>query len=168
MTVITSEMSNSESHAQSDYKLLFVLIAVVATYIALALLLLRRWGQADAWSALDVFSISGLLFNALRAAQQLRSHQQLPPSQEVKNEAFGYSFDPAMAKWIGVLGLGELLIYLDYGHWHLMPALINPWLQWAGVVLSVLTLGLLLWVDSYLVTHFATPEETKRLMTNGP
>lgn len=169
MTVVTGQMTNSESRAHShDYKLLFLLMAVVGAYIAIALLLLRQWGQANPWSALDVFSGSGLLFNALLAAQQLRSYRQLPPSQEVKNEAFGYSFDPAMATWVSLLGLGELLIYLDYGHWHLMPALINPWLQWTGVVLSVLTLELLLWVDSYLVSHFASPEETRRLMTDGP
>ena len=93
----------------------------------------------------------------------MRSYHKLPASREIKNEAFGYSFDPAMAKWISILGLGELLIYLDYGHWHLPPAIELTSLQSVGVVLSVVTLALLLWVDAYLVEHFRTPERTREL-----
>ena len=151
-----------------EYVLIPLLMAVVAGYTVMALLLLGQWGQPDPWSRLNVFSVSGLLFNALLGAQQFRSYRQLPPSQEVRNEALGYSFDPAMARWISVLGLGELLIYLDYGRWHLVPALEISGLQMTGVALSAVTLALLLWVDAHLVQHFSSTENSRQLMNEGP
>lgn len=145
-----------------------MLMAVAAGYTVVALLLLRQWGQPDPWSRVDVFSVSGLLFNALLGAQQLRTVRRLPPSQEVRNEAFGYTFDPAMARWVSVLGLGELLIYLDYGHWHIAPSPEVSGLQAVGVAFSVVTLALLLWVDAYLVEHFRTKNGSRQIMDEGP
>lgn len=165
-------MSGRAGHAadrrRREYLLVPTLMAVAAGYTVVALLLLRQWGQADPWSRVDVFSVSGLIFNALLGMQQVRTVRRLPPSQEVRNEAFGYTFDPAMARWVSVLGLGELLIYLDYGHWHIVPPLEIPGLQAVGVALSVVTLALLLWVDAYLVEHFRREKRPRQLMDEGP
>ena len=165
MNVVSGQAAN-QTHR--EYVMIPLLMAVVVGYTLMALLLVRQWGQPDPWSRVNVFSVSGLLFNALLAAQQLRTYRQLPRSQEIKNEAFGYSFDPAMAKWISILGLGELSMYLDYGHWHLVPSLEISRLQMTGVALSVVTLALLFWVDAYLVEHFRTTESSKQLMAEGP
>ncbi len=142
--------------------------AIVAAYTAIALLLLRRRGLPDPWLRVDVFAVVGLVFNALLAAQQLHSNQKLPDSKEVKDEAFGCTFDPGMAKLNSVLGAAELLIYLDYGRWQLMPVLVVPALQWIGVALCAFTLVWLVWVDTYFLRHFATAEESQQIMAHGP
>jgi protein-S-isoprenylcysteine O-methyltransferase len=59
-------------------------------------------------------------------------------------------------------------VYLDYGHWHLMPALEKPLLQWLGLAIFFLDSIWLIWVDTHLSKQFAGGLSARRLMTEGP
>jgi hypothetical protein len=54
------------------------------------------------------------------------------PTESLRAEVFGMTYDPAFAKWGAVLGLAELVTYAEYAHWHLVSALEQPGLQGGG------------------------------------
>jgi protein-S-isoprenylcysteine O-methyltransferase Ste14 len=67
-----------------------------------------------------------------------------------------------------MLPLGDLLVFLDYGHWHLMPALRQRGLQMTGLVLYACAVAVLMWTDTYLARHFQGDSGSRQLMTIGP
>jgi protein-S-isoprenylcysteine O-methyltransferase Ste14 len=67
-----------------------------------------------------------------------------------------------------ILEPGKLAVVLDYGHWHLVPALEQPVLRTLGLVLGVAGSAGLVWTDRWLARHFASEEAAARLMTGGP
>ncbi len=89
-------------------------------------------------------------------------------SEEVSREFFGVNFHPQWAKWASILGVGELLVFLDYGQLRLAPILENSALQGVGLVLYVVAILWLMMVDAYLSQQFAIHMVTQSLMTTGP
>lgn len=65
-------------------------------------------------------------------------------------------------------GIAELVVFLDYGHWHLAPALENKVLQSAGLSLYILTLLWLRWTDAALIRHFNDARAVREVITEGP
>ncbi len=137
-------------------------------YLFIVLLCLRQWSSAAPWSRLNLFSITALILSCLLGGQQLRLTSQLPDSQDVVREAFGVTFDPGMAKYVGLLALAELLVFIDYAHLHLVPILENRLLQGAGLLLYLLDICWLIWVDAHLANHFASVENARQVLTRGP
>jgi protein-S-isoprenylcysteine O-methyltransferase Ste14 len=83
-------------------------------------------------------------------------------------EAFGLTYDPSVFIFAPILELGKLAVVLDYGHWHLVPALEQPTLQALGLAFAVTGAVTLVWTDRWLARHFASEEAAARLMTGGP
>lgn len=137
-------------------------------YLLLALACLLQWGSPDLWSRVGFFSGSALVLSMLLAVETLNFHHAVGYSEEAYREVFGISYDPAMTKGIALLGLGELLVFLDYGHWHLVPMLEQPVLQGIGLGLYVVVPALLLWTDSYLARHFSGGLTGRAVITDGP
>jgi protein-S-isoprenylcysteine O-methyltransferase Ste14 len=73
-----------------------------------------------------------------------------------------------MGPFNAVLLLGQLSVFLDYGHWHLSPWLERPGLQFAGLALYLLSLMLVVWTDRHLLAAFADDRGGLRLVTGGP
>lgn len=48
--------------------------------------------------------------------------------------------------------VADLAVFLDYGHWHLVPALEQPLLQSLGLGLY---LAVAIWRDTYLARYFS-------------
>jgi protein-S-isoprenylcysteine O-methyltransferase Ste14 len=88
-------------------------------------------------------------------------------AKEVQNEALGNTYDPGLHRWMVPLTLAELTVFLDYGHWHLVPALVSPIPQTIGLVVWGITPLWLLWADKYLKEHFGGSHES-RIITAGP
>src|SRR5262249_52166337 len=62
----------------------------------------------------------------------------------------------------------KFAVVLDYGHWHLVPALEQPALQTLGLVFAALGSAGLIWTDRRLSRHFASDAATRQLMMDGP
>jgi len=137
-------------------------------YLVIALLCLRHWGAVDPWQDLDFYSAGFFTLAALLPLYKIRFKRGSFESRETLREASGLSYDPATVRWGSLLAVGELSVFLDYGHWHLMPALRRPGLQITGLVVYACALGALMWTDTCLVRHFQGDPTHRQLMTTGP
>ncbi|HEX8070829.1 MAG TPA: methyltransferase [Pyrinomonadaceae bacterium] len=136
-------------------------------YLALALACLWQYGSPHPLARVDFFSGGALVVSVLLGLEQLAFGQALPQSEEVKREAFGLSYDPAMAKWISLLALAELCVFLDYGHWRLLPALETRAAQGAGLALYAGSLCWLRWAAACLARHFLAAGPRREVIKGG-
>ena|ERR1700719_250478 len=162
-------MPNVSNGGQPDWRTFvrFPLLAPFA-YLAIALVCLRHWGSDAPWQDLDFFSGAFFGLAALSPLYKIRFKRGIFESRETLREASGLSYDPVTVRLGGLLAVGELSIFLDYGHWHLMPALRVPALQITGLVVYACTLAALMWTDICLVRHFQGESTHRQLMTTGP
>jgi len=161
-------MSGAVETAKPLGKLFWVTQALFLLYFAAALGCLRQWGTANPWSRLDRFCGGYLLLGLLWVRADVRWHRAIFRSREVMEEASGASFDPGLLRAIAVLYFAEPVVFLDYGHWHLVPALEQPALQWLGLVLYLAGALWLFWVDTYLAQQFLGDLQHRNLITEGP
>ena len=141
---------------------------VVFTCFAAAIFCLWQWGEPAGWGRFDRFVAGALLFYALLLALHIRFFRAVLRAGASLREAFGSSYDPLMGPFNAVLLLGQLSVFLDYGHWHLSPWLERSRLQYAGLVLYLLSLLLAVWADRHLLAAFADSRAGLRLITGGP
>ena len=137
-------------------------------YQAIALLCLRHWRSANPWPDLNFFSGGFFVLTALLLLYEIRFNRGIFQSRETLREASGLSYDPATVRWGSVLAVADLSVFLDYGHWHLTPALRQPALQIGGLVLYAGAVAGLMWTDTCLVRHFQGDPVNRQLMTTGP
>jgi protein-S-isoprenylcysteine O-methyltransferase Ste14 len=83
-------------------------------------------------------------------------------------EAFGLTYDPGVLLFALIGEPLKFAVVLDYGHWHLVPALEQPLLQTIGLALAVAGSAGLIWTDRWLARHFASEGAAAQLMTGGP
>jgi protein-S-isoprenylcysteine O-methyltransferase Ste14 len=137
-------------------------------YQITALLCLRHWRSATPWRDLDFFSASFFVLTAVLLAYHIRFNRGILESQEALREASGSTFDPATLRRGSMLAIADLSVFLDYGHWHLTPALRTPGLQITGLLLYGCAVAGLMWTDTRLVRHFQGDLHRRQLMTTGP
>jgi len=137
-------------------------------YQGVALFCLRHWRNAAPWSDLDFFSGSFFAFTAILLVYETPIRRGICDSRETLREASGLIYDPATVAWGGALAVGDLSVFLDYGHWHLIPALRQPGLQITGLALYACSMAELMWTDTCLARHFQGDPNHRQLMTNGP
>src|SRR5207253_3151477 len=106
-----------------------VILCVV--YNAATLACLFQWGSPAMWSRVNLFTGGFLVINALWILELNRFSQKTLISTEVRREFTGVEYDPLVKERTKLLATllpvamnaSEILIFLDYGHWHLLPAL---------------------------------------------
>jgi protein-S-isoprenylcysteine O-methyltransferase Ste14 len=145
----------------------FPVLALFA-YQAIALLCLRHWKSASPWQDLDSFSSAYFVLAVLPPLYKIRFKPGIFESRETLREASGLSYDRVTVRCGSLLAVGELSVFLDYGHWHLMPALRQPGLQITGLVVYTCALAALMWTDTCLLRHFEGDQTHRQLMTAGP
>ena len=162
-------MPNVSDGGQPDRRTFvwFPLLAPLA-YQAIALLCLRHWESAAPWQDLDFFSGVYFALAVLPPLYKIRFKGGIFDSRETLREASGLSYDPVTVRWGSLLAIGELSVFLDYGHWHLTPALRQPGLQITGLVAYACALAALTWTDTCLMRHFQGDQTHRQLMTTGP
>ena len=134
-------------------------------YQGVAILCLRHWKSATPWADLDVFSGAFFALALLLLVYETPFKPIIFCSPETLREASGSSYDPATVLWGSALAIGDLLIFLDYGHWQSMPALRLPALQGTVLGLYALATVALMWTDTCLVRYFQSDPTGRRLMT---
>ena len=139
-----------------------------ALFVVIALLLMRKWGSPEPWSAVDKNAIAILVLSVLYCIQQLILYPSIFRTRQSMNLFVGKHFDARMPGYLGILGAIELLAFADYAHWHLVPGLRVPTVQNAGLCVMFGGLVWMLYVDRYLSSHFVKAWEQHKLMLEGP
>ncbi|MGO8792937.1 MAG: methyltransferase family protein [Terriglobia bacterium] len=143
-------------------------VAYSFAYLAMGLACLVQWGSADPWSRLDWFALSYFSLRILASIHSLVSSRQVFRSKPVRREWWALNSDPHGIKWVVGLMLADLLVLLDYGHWHLASFLARPLLQGIGVGLYVAVVACQMWTDTYLAGYFHRAQRKPRPMDAGP
>lgn len=73
-----------------------------------------------------------------------------------------------LSKMGGVLTVAQLAVYLDYGHWHLIPGLEQRGAQTFGLLLYLLVAAWMRWTVRCLESAFAGQTLRPTLMESGP
>jgi len=137
-------------------------------YLAAAICCLRQWDSPHPWARVDVFSGGFLLISMIWLYGTVQFHRGIFRSRELISEAVGTAFDPSMLFWINFFAVAELTVFLDYGHWHLVPLLEKTWLQSFGLGLYSLGALWLVWTDRYLSRQFQGNPSERKVLTDGP
>jgi len=137
-------------------------------YQLIALVCLRHWRSTAPWRELNLFSGGFFVLNTLLLLHRLRLRRGVLESRETLREASGLNYDPATIRLGTLLAIADLSVFLDYAHWHLIPALRQPGLQAAGLVLYAAAVAGLMWTDGCLIRYFRGDLNHRQLMTTGP
>jgi protein-S-isoprenylcysteine O-methyltransferase Ste14 len=137
-------------------------------YLCLALLCLLRWGTPHPWMRVDFFSGGYLGLKLLNVFHSVWSSRTVFRSKSVMREWWALDSDPKGPKWIALLMMADLSIFLDYGHWLLVPELQQPVLQAFGLGLYLTTSIWQVWTDTYLARYFNRRERQMPPMAVGP
>jgi len=159
---------NVPSDGRSSATALAVCNGVILTCLVAAIACLWQWGEPAGWARIDRFSGSALLFYVLFVVQHVRFYRAILRARLDLEEAFGASYDPLMGLFNGVLLLGQLTVFMDYGHWHLTPWLERGSLQYAGLGAYGLGLVLVVWADRHLLRELTADRVPRRVVTTGP
>jgi protein-S-isoprenylcysteine O-methyltransferase Ste14 len=142
--------------------------AFFVLFIIITLLMMRKWGSAQPWSAVDANAIAILALSVLYCVQQLILYPSVFRTRESMDLFVGKKFDRKMPSYLGMLGTIELLAFADYAHWHFVPALRRPAVQTAGLFVMLGGLVWMFYVDRYMSKHFVESWEQHQLMLDGP
>jgi protein-S-isoprenylcysteine O-methyltransferase Ste14 len=131
-----------------------VTAALSFAYLLVALMCIIQWDAAHPWARVDLFSGGYLGLRFFGALHSLVSSRRAFRSSSLTREWWGQTSNPAIVKWVILLMLGDLMVFLDYGHWHIISSLERPAVQFLGLVLYLFTAVWQIWTDSYLARHF--------------
>ena len=129
---------------------------------------LVQWRSGNPLAQFDVFSVSLLILLLIWCLATAHFHREMFQSREIMLEASGVNFDRLMFFWIDIFAIAEVLVFFDYGQWHLVPALRTPFLQIPGLALCVLGAAWLIWTDAYLSRQFRGNLSSRKMMNRGP
>lgn len=141
---------------------------VVLAYAVVMLACIRIWGSPHPWSRLDRFSAGYIVLSLTLFAEQSLFAARFTTAPEIRRLFYSLDIDAGFERWTVGLGLAELAAFLDYAHWHLVPALDNTAIKTAGLILYLLTVAWLFLVDSFLGRNFVAAQQQNCPMTGGP
>ena len=142
--------------------------ALSLAYLLLALACLLQWGTARPWGRVDLFSGVYLGLRLLGALHSLASSHRAFRSRSLRREWWGQTSNAATVRWVILLMLGDLMVFLDYGHWHVVSSLERPALQGVGLGLYLLAAVWQIWTDSCLARHFSDERSQEAPTIVGP
>jgi protein-S-isoprenylcysteine O-methyltransferase len=160
----------STSVSQSLFVLKSVLLTLffAAAWFSAAICGLVQWRSSTPWVQFDIFSVGLLILLAIWCLSTAHFHREMFVSREVMLEASGVNFDRLMFFWIDVFAVAEVLVFFDYGHWHLVPLLRQPYLQIPGLAICIAGTAWLVWTDLYLSQQFRGDLSDRKMMSHGP
>ena len=129
---------------------------------------LWQWNSAAPWRGLDVFSVGLVLLLGIWCIATTHFHREMFQSREIMLEASGMTFDKLMFFWIDLFAAAEVLVFFDYGQWHLAPVLRQSYLQIPGLILCAAGTAWLIWTDAYLSRQFRGGLSDRKMMSRGP
>lgn len=137
-------------------------------YLGLALSCLVQWGGAHPWQKVDRFSGTYLALRLVGSLHSLFSSMGVFRSRPLKQEWWALNSDPAGPKFVMFLMALDLIVFVDYGHWHYAPWLAQPALQSLGLALYLAVTIWQIWTDAYLARYFSQGGMPPVPMNYGP
>jgi len=147
------------------------MVLLFGAYTTVSLACLIQWNSPFMWSRINLFTAGFLMITGLRILQLDRFYHQALRSHNARREFSGIDYDPAAKQKTRLpipLSAADMLILLDYGHWHLAPVLENLVLQAIVLAIYVISFAALLWVDSHLMRYFSTDRFNRKFVSEGP
>ncbi len=136
-------------------------------YLVLAFACLISWRSPHPLSRIDWFSGGYFLLRLGGSLHSIISSLGAFRSKAVRQEWWG--LDSARApRWVMLLMALDLTVFLDYGHWQLVPPLASPILQTVGLALYIAVTGWQVWTDEYLASYFNRTRSFPAPMNIGP
>jgi protein-S-isoprenylcysteine O-methyltransferase Ste14 len=146
----------------------WITLAFSLGYLILALVCLVLPGTPHPWVRVDCFAGGYLALRFLGSIHSLVSSRGVFHSKPTMREWWALDSDPAGPKWVMFLMAADLTVFLDYGHWHLVPQLEHPLLQSFGLALYVAVAIWQTWTDAYLARYFRQENPEAVPMDRGP
>jgi protein-S-isoprenylcysteine O-methyltransferase len=146
----------------------WITLAFSLGYLILALVCLVLPGTPHPWVRVDCFAGGYLALRFLGSIHSLVSSRGVFHSKPTMREWWALDSDPAGPKWVMFLMAADLTVFLDYGHWHLVPQLEHPLLQSLGLALYVAVAIWQTWTDAYLARYFRQENPEALPMDRGP
>ena len=143
-------------------------LACSLAYLGVALACLIQWTSPHPWARVDWFAGSYFALRFAGSLHSMVSSLDAFHSSRLREEWWALDSDPAGPQWVMVLMALDLVVFLDYGHWRLTPALARPGLQIAGIVLYFVVTVWQIWTDSYLARYFNENGRPLLPMNQGP
>jgi protein-S-isoprenylcysteine O-methyltransferase Ste14 len=165
---LVSLAGNRSSNQKFLAKAFASALLFIVLYAAAALCCLRQWGSPHPWSRLDIFSGGFLAISLIWVYATMQFYRVIFRSREVLQEAVGTTYDSLMLFWIGVFGVAEISVYMDYGHWHFVRVLEQPVLQAIGLGIYFLSALWLIWTDRFLSRQFEGDLGNRKVLVDGP
>jgi len=137
-------------------------------YLLLVLACLAQWRHPRPLLQLDYFSGGYLALRFFGSIYSLSSSRRAFYSSQVKKQWWALDSDPTGPRWVMVLMVLDLAVFLDYGHFRITPGLARPALQTLGIVLYFAVTLWQIWTDSYLARYFSRNQQTLLPMNRGP
>jgi protein-S-isoprenylcysteine O-methyltransferase Ste14 len=139
-----------------------------AAHLLLVLACLINWGAPAPWSRIGFFPGSYLGLRLLGIIHSLFSSRAAFRSEALRKEWWASTSEGGKTRWVMLLMLLDFTVFLDYGHWHLLPALERPTLQGLGLGLYFGVAIWQVWTDEYLARHFNQEQQKPSPLENGP
>jgi protein-S-isoprenylcysteine O-methyltransferase Ste14 len=147
----------------------FVLTALFSVaYLFLTLACLIDWRAPAPWSRISLFAWGYLALRFLGTVHSLYSSRAAFRSQPLRREWWALTSAEGKPRWVVLLMLLDLSVFLDYGHWHLLPALERPALEALGLGLYFGVAVWQVWTDEFLAKHFSQRQPKLSPIENGP
>ncbi|HVM92297.1 MAG TPA: methyltransferase [Terriglobales bacterium] len=137
-------------------------------YLGLAVACVIQWKSPHPWMRIDWFAGTYFGLRLLGSFHSVVSGLGAFRSRALRHEWWGTDSDPQGPQWVMVLMALDLLVFLDYGHWHLSPGLTQPALQTAGIALYLAVTFWQIWTDFYLARYFNRNGQPLTPMNCGP
>ncbi len=153
---------------QSGARAQWGIVVSTVAYVVMALACLRQGGASHPWSRLDIFSGGFLSLLLVSAGISLRLGRSLFGSSGALRQLSGMAYDRSTLIIAPALAVGDALVFLDYGHWHLAPVLERAALQTLGLALGAAAMAWIVRTDAQMVRHFADERSAQTIMTTGP
>lgn len=137
-------------------------------YLAVALACLIQWTSPHPWTRIDWFTGSYFLLRFVGSLHSMISSLGAFRSKPLRQEWWALNSDPEGPQWVMALMALDLVVFLDYGHWRLSPALARPGLQASGLALYCAVTFWQIWTDSYLARYFNEHGQSLQPLSHGP
>lgn len=137
-------------------------------HLGAALACLVQWNSLNPWSRLDVFSGTYLGLRAIGSIHSILSSRRAFRSKPVLREWWSVSSNPHHIRWVVLLMICELLVFLDYGHWHSLRSLERGAFQGLGLGFYVFSASWQMWTDACLAKYFTSYAISQAPIKDGP
>jgi len=137
-------------------------------YLVLALACLVLVGTPHPWSRVDFYSGGYLALRFVGSIHSLVSSRGAFDSKPVMREWWALESERSAPPLVVLLMVADLAVFLDYGHWRLVPELAQPLLQSFGLGLYAAVALWQTWTDTYLARYFSRENTSAVPMDNGP